>query len=128
MRYLLDTSVLIWTLGYPERLPDDVREILADPDPMIWFSAINIWEIGIKSSLGRADFDLNPHVARATSLHLGFVELQIDGLQAAAASDLPHFHADPFDRLLIAQAITSGATLLTSDRTIARYQGPIRLV
>ncbi|AEG43123.1 type II toxin-antitoxin system VapC family toxin [Isoptericola variabilis] len=128
MRYLLDTSILVWTLGAPDRLPDEASEILADPEPMIWFSAVNIWEIGIKSSLGRPDFDLNPHLARTTSLQLGFVELHVDGLHAASASDLPHLHSDPFDRLLIAQAITTGATLVTSDRTIARYQGPIKLV
>jgi PIN domain nuclease of toxin-antitoxin system len=126
VRYLLDTNILVRALGYPGRLPDEASEILADPDPMIWFSAVNIWEIGIKSSLGRADFDLDPHLARTTSLHLGFVELHIDGMQAAAASGLPRLHPDPFDRLLVAQAITTGATLLTSDHRIARYQGPIR--
>jgi PIN domain nuclease of toxin-antitoxin system len=128
VRYLLDTSVLVMTLGYPDRLPEEAATILADPEPEIWFSAVNIWEIGIKTSLGRADFTLNPHVARATTLSLGFVEVAVDGAQAAAASDLPPIHADPFDRLLVAQALLTGTTLLTTDSTVARYQGPIRLV
>jgi PIN domain nuclease of toxin-antitoxin system len=128
VRYLLDTNVLVMTLGYPGRLPEEAATILADPEPEIWFSAVNIWEIGIKTSLGRADFTLNPHVARATTLSLGFVEVAVDGAQAAAASDLPPIHADPFDRLLVAQALLTGTTLLTTDSTVARYQGPIRLV
>jgi len=128
VRYLLDTNILVWTLGYPDRLPDAAAEILADRDPDIWFSAVNIWEIGIKYRLGRADFDLNPHVARASTLSLGFTELAVDGAHAAAAADLPPIHQDPFDRLLVAQALLTGSTLLTSDSTVARYQGPIRLV
>jgi PIN domain nuclease of toxin-antitoxin system len=128
MKYLLDTNIVVWTLGYPQRLPPEVAAILEDPEPEIWFSAVNIWEIGIKTALGRGTFDLNPHVARTTCLGLGFVELAIDGSQAAAASDLPPIHQDPFDRLLIAQALLTGRTLLTSDETIARYQGPIRHV
>lgn len=128
MRYLLDTNILVWTLGYPERLPAEVEEILADPGPEIWFSAANIWEIGIKAARGRPDFTLNPHVARTTTLHLGFVELAIDGAHAATAGDLPPIHADPFDRLLVAQAILTESTLLTSDATVAEYPGPIRHV
>ncbi|GAB6937183.1 type II toxin-antitoxin system VapC family toxin [Isoptericola variabilis] len=128
MRYLLDTNILVWTLGYPERLPDAAAEILADPDAEIWFSAVNIWEIGIKSARGRPDFDLNAHLARTTTLRLGFLELAVTGDQAAAASDLPPLHKDPFDRLLVAQAITTGSTLLTSDALVAAYRGPIRHV
>lgn len=128
MRYLLDTNVLVWTLGFPERLPDDVAELLSDPEPEIWFSAVNIWEIGIKSALGRADFDLDPHVARATTLALGFAELAVDGAHAVTAARLPAVHRDPFDRMLVAQAIMTGSTLLTSDATVAAYQGPIRHV
>ncbi len=79
MRYLLDTNILVWTLGYPERLPDAAAEILADPDAEIWFSAVNIWEIGIKSARGRPDFDLNAHLARTTTLRLGFLELAVTG-------------------------------------------------
>ncbi|GAA1719209.1 type II toxin-antitoxin system VapC family toxin [Isoptericola hypogeus] len=128
MRYLLDTNILLWTLGYPERLPDAAAEVLADPEAEIWFSAVNIWEIGLKAARGRGDFDLNAHLARTTTLRLGFLELAVTGDQAAAASDLPPLHKDPFDRLLVAQAITTGSTLLTSDALVAAYRGPIRHV
>lgn len=90
------------------------------------FSAASVWEVAIKSALGRDDFSVDPRVLRRALLDNGYVELAISGAHAAAVLDLPPIHRDPFDRLLVAQAQVEGIALLTADATVARYPGPIR--
>ena len=126
MNLLLDTHVLLWAAGMPERLPGDVRELLEAEDAKPFFSAASLWEIAIKSGLGRADFRVDPRVLRRGLLENGYAELPVTGAHAVAVDLLPPIHKDPFDRLLIAQARVEGLTLLTADRLIARYPGPIR--
>lgn len=128
MILLLDTHLLLWAAGTPERLSEQAHRMIADPDNTLWFSAASLWEITIKRGLGRADFRVEPHLFRRGLLNNGYVELPITSQHAIATEHLPHLHKDPFDRMLIAQAETEGALLLTSDEVVARYPGPIRKV
>ena len=128
MSFLLDTHILLWAAGIPERLPDDARALIEDPDTDLIFSAASIWEVAIKSGLGRADFNVDPRLLLRGLRDNGYQELAVTGTHAAAVDLLPPIHRDPFDRLLVAQAQTEALTLLTADTTVGRYPGPIRLV
>ncbi len=126
MKLLLDTQLLLWAASEPARLKAATRRLLEDPRHELLFSAASIWEVSIKASLGRSDFDADPRVLRRGLLDNGYAELPVTGAHAAAVLDLPPHHRDPFDRLLVAQAQVEGITLLTADATVARYPGPIR--
>jgi PIN domain nuclease of toxin-antitoxin system len=128
MNILLDTHVLIWAAGFPERLSTETRAILADPTTELLFSAASLWEVAIKSALGREDFSLDARLLRRELLDHGYGELPVNGEHAVAVSGLPPIHKDPFDRLLVAQATVEGITLLTADEAVARYPGPIKRV
>ena len=126
--YLLDTHVLLWAAGEPQRLPSATRAILDNPANDLMFSTANIWEIVIKRSLGREDFRVDPRRLRTGLLDNGYQELPIRGEHALAVDLLPTIHRDPFDRMLLAQAHVEGATLLTADHVLAQYPGPIERV
>jgi len=127
MRVLLDTHLLLWTKLYPERVPRGVRELILDAATEPEFSVASTWEIAIKQSQRRADFQVDAAVLRAELLATGYTELQILGEHATAVSGLPWIHRDPFDRLLVAQAMVEGIELLTVDATLAQYPAPIRV-
>ncbi len=118
---ILDTHVLLWTIYDPDRLPDEISAIVKDPDHAILFSAVAIWEIAIKSALRRPDFNFVPTTVVSTAFAMGFAELPVSAAAAAQVATLPPVHKDPFDRLLVAQAIHEPAKLLTSDRILAQY-------
>jgi PIN domain nuclease of toxin-antitoxin system len=121
MRLLLDTHVLLWALGEPEKLSAAARQAISDPGNAVLFSAASIWEIAIKAQLGRVDFLANAEeIARAASAS-GFDELPIRAQHAALTAQLPPHHRDPFDRVLVAQAIAEPARLLTVDAALRRY-------
>lgn len=126
MVLLLDTHLLLWAAGHPERLSEEARSMIAEPRNALWFSAASLWEITIKHGLGRRDFRVDPHVFRRALLDNGYTELPITSQHAIATAHLPPIHKDPFDRLLVAQAESEGALLLTSDEVVARYPGPVR--
>ncbi len=128
MRVLLDTHVLLWAAGAPERLTREARDLIENPETELVFSAASLWEVAIKNGLGRDDFRVDPRLLRRGLLENGYTELPVAGLHAVALDSLPRTHKDPFDRMLVAQAQVEGITLLTADRTVARYPGPIRLV
>ena len=128
MNLLLDTQLLIWMVGDAPQVSADARRLVEDAENDLVFSAASIWEIAIKAARGRADFRVDPRLLRAELLAAGFTELPVTGDHGAAVVDLPPVHKDPFDRLLVAQATVEHLTLLTSDRTLARYPGPILLV
>ena len=128
MNLLLDTHVLLWAAGAPERLPDEARALIENPETGIVFSAVSLWEIAIKNGLGRADFSVDPRLLRRGLLEHDYTELAMTGAHATAVDLLPPIHRDPFDRLLVAQAQTEGLLLLTADETVARYPGPIRTI
>lgn len=128
MKLLLDTHVLIWAAGLPDRLSANARELIADADNDMFFSAASLWEIAIKSGLGREDFTVDARLLRRGLLDNGYSELPVASEHAVAIDGLPPIHRDPFDRLLIAQAMVEGITLLTADELVARYPGPVRKI
>ncbi|MBV9248127.1 MAG: type II toxin-antitoxin system VapC family toxin [Acetobacteraceae bacterium] len=128
MRLLLDTHILLWAAFCPHRLSQPARELLQQPEHILLFSAASIWEVAIKRSLGREDFQADPRLLRRGLLDNGYEELAITGQHAAAVHALPPIHKDPFDRILIAQSSVEEITLLTVDPAIVKYPAPIRLL
>ncbi|RJK98906.1 type II toxin-antitoxin system VapC family toxin [Paracoccus aestuarii] len=128
MNYLIDTHLLLWAAFGADRLPDRARAIMAEPRHRLWFSAASIWEVSIKRALDRPDFRVDPGVLRAGLLSNDYHELPVEGRHCLALTALPALHSDPFDRMLLAQAITEGLILLTADRAIGRYGGPVEMV
>ena len=128
MKLLLDTHLLLWAAEGFERLPPDARPLLGDPANRLLFSAASIWEVVIKRGLGREDFLVDPGALRRGLLDGGYIELPVSGVHTLAVGALPPLHKDPFDRLLIAQAIVEQATLLTADARLSAYPAPVRLV
>jgi PIN domain nuclease of toxin-antitoxin system len=125
MKLLLDTHVLLWAAGSPDQLSPDARVMLEDTANELLFSAASLWEIAIKRSLGRSDFQVDSRVLRRGLLDNGYLELPITSEHAVFIESLPPIHKDPFDRILVAQATVEGITLLTGDAQIAQYPGPI---
>lgn len=125
MKLLLDTHLLLWAAA-GTGLSAGAVELIGDPDNELHFSAASIWEIAIKASLGRPEFALDAGVFRRELLESGYAEMSIGGDHAAAVSGLPDLHRDPFDRILIAQALVEGITLLTADVAVLAYPGPVR--
>ena len=128
MTLLLDTHLLLWAVDEHERLGAEATHMITDPATTIAFSAASIWEVSIKTSLRRDSFSVDARTLRRDLLEHGYVELPISGAHAAAISDLPPIHHDPFDRILVAQARVEGFTLLTRDRQVGAYGSPVVLV
>ena len=128
MKLLLDTHILLWAAGEPERLPAGVRGRLDDPATELFYSAASLWEVSIKRALGRQDFSVDPRLLRRGLMEHGYRELAVSGAHAVAVDLLPAVHKDPFDRMLVTQAQVEGMILLTSDALVARYPGPIELI
>ena len=127
MRLLLDTHMLLWAASAPERLPTGARAAIEDPQNDLCFSAASLWEVAIKAGLGRPDFSVDARFLRRGLLDNGYAEIPVTGEHAIGLAVLPPIHKDPFDRILIAQAIAGEMTLITADETIARYPAPVRL-
>ena len=128
MNILLDTHVLLWVASDSRKLQYGTRRLLEDPANAVFFSVASLWEITIKNASQRSDFQLDPCLLRRSLLENDYTELPISGAHAVAADLLTAIHKDPFDRILIAQAQHEALTLLTADKQIARYPGPIRLL
>lgn len=136
MNYLVDTHLLLWaSIGQRKKLKSssglsrEAVDIIADVDNELYFSSAVIWEVAIKTALGRPDFDVDASVLRRELLDNGYKELSITSEHAAAVVTLDSHHADPFDRIQIAQATVEGMQLLTQDGKIGLYtKNPIRLV
>lgn len=128
MRLLLDTHILLWVLTDDPRLTSEIRSLILSDDTDLFFSAASVWEISIKSALKRADFPYDPSIVRKALLDNGYAELPITGEHSVFVGSLPALHADPFDRMLIAQAHVEGMLLLTHDSKIEGYPGPIRRI
>jgi PIN domain nuclease of toxin-antitoxin system len=125
---LLDTHVLLWALDAPERLPQDVVAQIESPETTVYFSAASIWEIAIKTALGKVDFQHSPEDIAQAAKDTGFVELPVSAAHAAKVAHLPPHHRDPFDRLLIAQILLLPAQLITADAALVPYSELVRLV
>ena len=128
MNLLIDTHLILWAAGEPHKLSKKARRLLEDPASKLWFSAASLWEVAIKSSLGRGDFRVEPRRLRRGLIDNGWHEHAVTSEHAVATLDLPTIHTDPFDRVLVAQALVEGLMLLTSDAVVARYPGKVRKV
>lgn len=128
MRILLDTHLLLWASGQPARLPVRARAMLVDERNQLVFSVVSLWEIAIKRGLGRDDFHVDSRLLRRSLIDNDYEELALTGQHAVTVDGLPAIHRDPFDRLLVAQSMVEGITLLTSDVMVAQYAGTVLLV
>ena len=123
MKYLLDTAVWLWSISEVDRLNEAGREILADGRSEIYLSAASVWELTIKMKLGKLQFPGHPSSSiPAFMAKQGLRPLPINHVHAAAVFDLPLHHSDPFDRLIIAQALAEDMAILTSDRMFKKYK------
>jgi PIN domain nuclease of toxin-antitoxin system len=128
MKLLLDTHLLLWAAHDPKRLSKTARALIENPQNELYFSAASLWEIVIKQGLGREDFRVDAGLLRRGLLDNGYLECPITGEHAINVNKLPPAHKDPFDRVLVAQSMVEGIMLVTNDRKLARYPGPIRKV
>ena len=126
MKILLDTHILLW---YSEDLlPKDASGYILDEANTLYFSPASIWEVVTKYQLGRSDFQTNPARLLKGLVENDCIELPITATHMLGVGGLPNIHKDPFDRVLLAQAIAEGCFLLTADKVLAQYPGPIILV
>lgn len=125
MRLLLDTNVLLWLFVGGRRLPDELREALGDRENVVNASVASLWEIAIKQSIGKLRA---PADTSAASEQLGLALLDVTASHALGVRDLPLHHRDPFDRLLVSQAIAEDATLVTADQQLDAYAAATWLV
>jgi len=128
MRILLDTHIALWAVSDDSRLSLHARELIAAPRNLVWVSAVSIWEISIKHSLGRGDMPISGAQALEFFRQSGYRMLPVSPEHAAAVESLALHHQDPFDRLLVAQSLTEPLRLLTHDATVARYSDSVILV
>ncbi|MGV6871555.1 type II toxin-antitoxin system VapC family toxin [Pseudochelatococcus sp. B33] len=125
MKFLVDTRLLLWAAHSPGVLSARAAKLLDDKANTLYFSATSLREMTIQNGLRRDEFEADPRVMHRGLLDNGYIELPVTGDHALVLLTLPPIHKDPFDRILVAQAIAEGITLLTSDRTVARYPAPI---
>ncbi|MDH4406843.1 MAG: type II toxin-antitoxin system VapC family toxin [Cyanobium sp. D14.bin.5] len=118
---LLDTQLLLWLAIAPERLPATLRGTLMDRRLPMLYSVVSLWEVAIKTSLGKPGFVVDAAQLRDGLKQQGLQELGIEPEHCLAVQHLPWIHRDPFDRLLVAQAIHHDLTMLTADRTLRGY-------
>ena len=128
MKLLLDTHIALWAVSDSPKLSPKAKELIAAPRNLIWVSAVSIWEIAIKHSLGRGDMPISGAEALEYFRQSGYRMLPVAPEHAAAVEALPAHHQDPFDRLLVAQSLAEPLRLLTHDTTVARYSDAIILI
>lgn len=119
MRLLLDTHIVLWALVEPSRINDTAKEAILSTDSEVFVSTASWWEIAIKIGIGKLSADL--HTLRDATQNSGFKELPVLGYHTEALLELKPLHKDPFDRLLVAQAISEPMRLLTTDGQLAPY-------
>ena len=126
MRLLLDTHIILWWLNDNPRLPVRADALIADRTNAVFVSPLSLWEIAIKSRLGKLRADIDE--VQRMALESGFAPLPFTLEHAAAVARLPDHHQDPFDRALVSQAITEPMRLITHDKTVAAYGESVLLV
>jgi Uncharacterized protein conserved in bacteria len=127
-RFLVDTQLLLWNVYGSRKLPAPVARLFRDGRDQFFYSAASLWEIAIKAARGRKDFTADTAAIREQLEENGFHELPVSAQHAVALSLLPPIHGDPFDRMLVAQAITEPMALITTDERLAAYPGTIEVV
>lgn len=125
MNLLLDTHVALWAIADSPKLPKSARDMIESPKSTVWISAATIWEIAIKYSLGRGDMPVSSQEALRYFRDSGYRFLSVEPEHAAAVEDLVAHHADPFDRILVAQALVEPMRLMTHDQMVALYSDTI---
>lgn len=125
MNLLLDTHVALWAITDSPKLPERARDLIQAPKTTVWVSAASIWEIAIKCGMGRGDMPVSGQDAVRYFQESGYRFLPIDVEHALAAESLPAHHQDPFDRILVAQALVEPMRLMTHDPLVARYSDTI---
>lgn len=128
MTLLLDTHLLLWAFVGSKKLPKPAARLIDDKANVVAYSVVSLWEIAIKNSLGKPGFRVDVREFRKLLLENGYAEVPVNGEHVLTMTALPTLHKDPFDRMLVAQAVAEGFTLLTSDPAIGRYKGPAKLV
>lgn len=121
MNLLLDTHVALWAITDSPKLPQKARELIQSPKTSIWISAASVWEIAIKHALGRGDMPVCSQDAVRYFRESGYRFLAVEVEHTVAVEDLAAHHQDPFDRILVAQAIVEPMRLLTHDPMVALY-------
>ena len=119
MKLLLDTHTLIWFSSNSEKIPQRILHELINPDNSLYISAVSLWEIVIKVGLGKLDISFDNLLAKLANIEINI--LQIESTFLAKVMDLPYIHKDPFDRLIIATALVTDMTILTTDENIRKY-------
>ena len=119
MKLLLDTHILLWSAA--NKLPIEAEKHILDEANDLYFSPASIWEIVIKNGLSRTDFCVDAHALYNGLLNNGYIELPITSRHTLAVENLPDIHKDPFDRVLLAQAVVEGMKIITADSRIAKY-------
>ena len=127
MKLLLDTHILLWAASAPQKLPAKMRAFIEDANHDLYYSAASLWEIVIKNRLGRSDFVVDPRIFRTALEDHGYQAVPITSEHVLFVHDLPIFHKDPFDRILLAQASIEGMGLLTVDPMVIDYGGTVML-
>lgn len=128
MRLLLDTHVLLWALTGSSRLGSIAIDLIANPAHHIHVSSASIWEISIKHALGRGDMPVSGERVAELCAMAGYRELPVAWRHASAVETLPPLHADPFDRILVAQALTEPMRLLSRDESVIAYGNAVLAV
>lgn len=124
----MDTHIALWALADDRRLSAAARDLIGNPDNAVYVSAASVWEIAIKRALGRSGIPFSAEDASGYIPRAGYQWLTVRPEHAAAVEKLPKLHGDPFDRMLIAQALIEPMHLITHDRVLARYPGTVTLV
>ena len=126
MRILVDTQCWLWMVAAPERLAPRVRALVSSDRHELFLSSVSSWEIAIKHRLGKLDLPAPPAEFVPTRMQAtGLLPLVVTHAHALRVAELPDHHRDPFDRLLVAQALTESLSILTADRHLRRYGVPI---
>ena len=128
MRLLVDTQLLIWASTALSALPPAAQTLMSAPNARLTFSSVSIWEVAIKRGLGCGDMPVSARAFHHGLLGAGYSELAVTSEHATAVEGLPMYHRDPFDRILVAQALSEEIALITADRALSRYPGDIRIV
>ncbi|MCL2050952.1 MAG: type II toxin-antitoxin system VapC family toxin [Lachnospiraceae bacterium] len=121
MKYLLDTHAIIWLIEDSPKMPAKVKDICRDPNNQIFISSISLWEIAIKMSLDKLSLNIELYELLSIIQNSDIVVLQIKDDYLEKILSLPFVHKDPFDRLIIATAITENMTIITIDDDIQKY-------
>ncbi len=122
MRILIDTNIFLWAAVVPKKLSRKILEVLSNPESEIFLSAASSWEIAIKYGKGRLDLPEHPKTFIEKGIAAsGIIPLPIKFQDTLSVSDLPHYHKDPFDRLLITQANLNNMTLISGDKVFRKY-------